>query len=164
MWRELVICCVKNKAYTGCDLPELEINNETDEHAHKLESKEQTGANESLTAPSNCKEMKANEHDSSANGHCSGDGPDSVPSFPFDSNKDESVHLPKRTPNGKPSLTMISKGDLDMKSSDTSPAPTKKMSCAKFIAQSSSPLFNKSLECEKNETDYTDDVQRETQR
>ena len=56
---------------------------------------------------------------------------------------------------------MITKGDLDMKSSDTSPAPTKKMSCAKFIAQSSSPLFNKSLQCEKNETDSTDDVQLE---
>ena len=159
MWRELVIYCVKNKAYTGCDLPELEINSETDEHVHNLEHKDQTGANESLTAPSNCKEMEANEHDSGANGHCSGDGPDSVPSFPFDSNKDELVHLPKGTPSGKPSLTMITKGDLDMKSSDTSPAPTKKMSCAKFIAQSSSPLFNKSLECKKNGTDSIDDVQ-----
>ena len=51
MWRELVIHCVKNKAYTGCDLPELEINSEIDKHAHNLENKDQSGANEKFNSP-----------------------------------------------------------------------------------------------------------------
>ena len=93
----------------------------------------------SLTAPSNCKGIKANENDSGVKDDCSGDGPDLMSTVPFDSNKYEPVHLLRPTSSGKDSLTMITKGDQDMKSSCTSPAPPKKMSCAKFIVQSSSP-------------------------
>ena len=161
MWRELIIYCVKNKAYTGCDLPELEINSEAGDHVHKLENKDRTGASESLTAPSNCKNIETNEHDSGAKGDYSADRPDLVPANPFNSNGNEPIDLPKRTLSGEPSLTMITKDDQDMKSSDTSPAPQKKMSCAKFIAQSSGPLSNKSIKCQKNETDSTNHVQWE---
>ena len=161
MWRELIIYCVKNKAYTGCDLPELEMNSEADDHVHKLENKDQTGANESLTAPSHCKDTEANEQDSGAKGDCSADGPDLASADPFNSNRNEPVDLPKRTLSEEPSLTMITKDDQDTKLSETSPAPQKKMSCVKFIAQSSSPLLKKTLECPKNETDSTDRVQWE---
>lgn len=155
MWRELIIYSVKNKAYKGCDLPDLGIDNEDDlgndpERDLELESK------------------KSNAHDQvkvvhqpmegSPQRDCSTeqiDASDSAVTAPSDLSQSA---LSEPTSNEKTPLHLPTKDIENLKLSENSTRP-KKIPCAKFIAQSSSPSPSKTADNLKTQVNSIDNVQ-----
>ncbi len=152
MWRELIVYCVKNSAYVGCDLPDLQIEDavddlqaeETPEKDHSEQETNQEEENEVMDVVEAAADPQENLVDEASVLDLI-----QIPSLPTE----ESDEMTQKNTDEK-KVTFVKPVDLEARpesqkihtnekvvNNTTRPSPVpKKLSCAKFIAMSVSPV------------------------